>query len=121
MPPPRPARPRSCGSLHTMSFQIKQQHCQIGRGDATHPTRLPKANRPDLSQLIPCLAAELWNGGVIERRRDALTLQLAEPLHLARLSLDVPAVLRLQDDLLHYVGPRVPLVQRGVPVAQVLP
>src|SRR5262249_33180768 len=57
----RPGRPGPAerGLAHTRSAQIKQQHCQVGRGDAADATRLPDAGGANPAQLLPGFGAQL--------------------------------------------------------------
>src|SRR5262249_45792223 len=51
---PHPSRPvPSTGGAHNRSSEVKQQHSQIGRGDATHAPRLTNVRGPNLGQLLP--------------------------------------------------------------------
>ena len=102
--------------------EIKQQHCQVGRGDAADAARLPEARRAGPASASPAPRA---GAGAPRRSRSAAGIALAlhplEPLDLRRLPVDVARVLRLQDHLLDHVGPGVPRSQRRVPAAQVAP
>ena len=53
-------------SPHSDSFQIKQQHCEVRRGDAADAARLPQTGRPDPVQLLARLVSKLRNGRVVE-------------------------------------------------------
>ena len=58
-----PAFPRG-QTPHSDSFQIKQQHCEVRRGDAADAARLAEAGRPD-----PASASRAPRRGAAARRR----------------------------------------------------
>ena len=60
----------STKAAHNRLAQVKQQHCQIGRGDATHAARLPDVGRSNPRQLLTGFTPQLRNRGVVEVRRN---------------------------------------------------
>ena len=48
-------------SPHSDSFQIKQQHCEVRRGDAADAARLAQTCRPNPRQLLARLESQLRN------------------------------------------------------------
>jgi len=109
--------PPTGGAPHTDSFQIKQQHCEVCRRDATDATRLSETGRPDAGQFFPCLHAKLGHRRVIEVVGDASALQSAKPLYFCGLAVDITAVLCLQHDLFDDARVSVPFPQWRVPLA----
>ena len=65
-----PAFPNAGGSPHNDSFQIKQQHCEVRRGDAADAACLAEAGRAEPASASPAPRPELRHRGVVEVRGD---------------------------------------------------
>src|SRR6185437_15410786 len=63
---------------HSDSFQIKQQHCEVGGGDAADAARLTYAGGANAVQLFARLDAQLRYRSKVECRRNPLVFQALE-------------------------------------------
>ena len=72
-----------CGQTpHSDSFQIKQQHCEIRRGDAADAARLAYARGPNPMQLLARFQAKLPDALEVEIARNPLVFEPLEAFHL---------------------------------------